>query len=203
MAEELLEAPPIHGEVAPPVGRHDDPGLLRALVGDGRPLLSFVGLALVLSGGFAMFLAADGHFLPHDEEYLGMTAGELCRQDQCRIVHFMYHDRGSFGGALIAIGTLYLWLAAFPLREPRAVGVVDVPRQRPGGVRQLPGVPRLRLSRHVARRRDAPAAAVLRVGADRAPTARSGRRAGRGACCGPACASRGVRGRASGGPACC
>jgi hypothetical protein len=29
----------------------------------------------------------------------------------------MYHDRGAFGGTLIAIGTLYMWLAAFPLRD--------------------------------------------------------------------------------------
>jgi hypothetical protein len=117
MAEEFLEAPHTQRQDAPPSSRPDNPGLLGALIGDGRPLLSFTGLALVMAGGFAIFLAADGHFLPHDEEYLGMTAGDLCRLDQCRIVHFMYHDRGSFGGALIAIGTLYLWLAAFPLRE--------------------------------------------------------------------------------------
>jgi hypothetical protein len=29
----------------------------------------------------------------------------------------MFHDRVSFGGVLIAIGTLYLWLAEFPLRR--------------------------------------------------------------------------------------
>ena len=29
-------------------------GLFEALVGDGRPLLSFTGLALILSGGFAL-----------------------------------------------------------------------------------------------------------------------------------------------------
>src|SRR5688572_23843403 len=101
-------------EHAPP---HDDRGLLQVLVGDGRPLLLFVGLALLLSGGFALFLAATGHFLPHDERFLGMTAEQLCSLHGCRIVHFMYHDRGAFGGTLIAIGTLYLWLAAFPLRD--------------------------------------------------------------------------------------
>jgi hypothetical protein len=31
-------------------------------------------------------------------------------------VHFIFHDRVSFGGTLMAIGTLYLWLVAFPLR---------------------------------------------------------------------------------------
>jgi hypothetical protein len=95
----------------------DERGLLAALVGDGRPLISLVAISLIFSGGFAIFLAATGHFLPHDESFLGMTARDLCSLHGCRIVHFMYHDRGAFGGSIIAIGTLYLWLAAFPLRE--------------------------------------------------------------------------------------
>ena len=45
-----------------------------------------------------------------------MQPRELCALHQCRIVHFIFHDRVSFGGTLIAIGTLYLWLLAFPLR---------------------------------------------------------------------------------------
>jgi hypothetical protein len=92
-------------------------GFFQALIGDGRPLLSFTGLALILSGGFAILQSASGHFLPHDVEFLGMTAQDLCHLDQCRIVHFMFHDRVSFGGAIIAVGALYLWLAEFPLRE--------------------------------------------------------------------------------------
>lgn len=32
----------------------------------------------------------------------------------------MFHDRVSFGGALIAIGSLYMWLAEFPLRRGAA-----------------------------------------------------------------------------------
>ncbi|MDB5294559.1 MAG: hypothetical protein JWO31_542 [Phycisphaerales bacterium] len=102
------------GDSAPPA---DDRGLIEALVGDGRPLVSFTGLALILSGVFALFLAATGHFLPHDEKFLGMTADRLCSLHGCRIVHFMYHDRGAFGGSIIAVGILYLWLAAFPLRD--------------------------------------------------------------------------------------
>jgi hypothetical protein len=107
---------------AHPTTNPDPRGLFSVLTGDGRPLLSFTGLALVLSGVFALFLAATGHFLPHDEQFLGMTAKELCALHGCRIVHFMYHDRGAFGGSIIAIGTLYLWLAAVPLarREPWA-----------------------------------------------------------------------------------
>lgn len=76
----------------------------------------------MFSGAFALFLSATGHFLPHDVRYLGMQKEQLCGINQCRIVHFMFHDRVSFGGALIAIGILYLWLIAFPLKagEPWA-----------------------------------------------------------------------------------
>jgi hypothetical protein len=93
----------------------DAQGFLAALVGDGRPLLMLTGLALALSGAFALFLCFTGSFLPHDVDYLGMIPAQLCAIHQCRIVHFMFHDRVAFGGVLIAIGTLYLWIAQFPL----------------------------------------------------------------------------------------
>lgn len=92
-------------------------GLLTALVADGRPLLTLVALGLMLSGIFALFLSVTGTFLPHDIAFLGMQPGALCQLHQCRIVHFIFHDRVSFGGTLFAIGTLYLWLVAFPLRQ--------------------------------------------------------------------------------------
>jgi hypothetical protein len=98
-------------------GVEDQRGFLAALVGDGRPLLTLTGLALVLSGAFAIFQSATGHFLPQDVQYLGMTSEALCEMNQCRIVHFMFHDRVSFGGVLIALGSLYMWLAEFPLRH--------------------------------------------------------------------------------------
>jgi hypothetical protein len=95
----------------------DRRGFFEMLTGDGRPLLVLTALCLIFSGGFVIFQSATGHFLPHDVEYLGMTAQDLCRLDKCRIVHFMFHDRVSFGGSLIAVGSLYLWLAEFPLRQ--------------------------------------------------------------------------------------
>lgn len=101
---------------------NQDQRFLAALIGDGRPLIAFTGLALLMSGVFAFFLSATKHFLPHDIAYLGMTAEALCGINECRIVHFMIHDRVSFGGAIAAVGVLYLWLAVFPLqqREPWA-----------------------------------------------------------------------------------
>jgi hypothetical protein len=91
-------------------------GLLEGLIEDGRPLLLLTAVALLLSGVFAIFLAARREFLPHDIAYLGMSADELCRIADCRIVRFMFHDRVAFGGTLIAIAVLYAWLIAFPLR---------------------------------------------------------------------------------------
>jgi len=92
-------------------------GLLSALVGDGRPLLMLLAVGLIASGMFALFLSATLTFLPQDVAFLGMDPRALCALHACRIVHFMFHDRVSFGGTLMAVGTLYLWLLAFPLRH--------------------------------------------------------------------------------------
>ena len=98
----------------------DNRGLVEVLIGDGRPALSLTALILILSGVFALFQSATRHFLPHDVAFLGMTPEQLCNINECRIVHFMIHDRVAFAGSLIAIGTLYLWLAEFPLRRGQA-----------------------------------------------------------------------------------
>ena len=100
--------------------RSSEPHLFSVLVEDGRPLLSLTGIALLLSGAFAVFLAVRREFLPHDIAFLGMSADELCRFADCRVVRFMFHDRVAFGGTLIAVAILYLWLAAVPLRLPSA-----------------------------------------------------------------------------------
>src|SRR5437764_3413397 len=98
-------------------GNGDDRGFFETLLGDGRALIKLTALALIGSGTFALFQASTGQFLPQDTDYLGMTARQLCLLRGCRIVHFMVHDRVSFGGVLIAIGVMYLWLAEFPLRR--------------------------------------------------------------------------------------
>ena len=103
-----------------PSATRDGRGLVAAYIGDGRPVLTATGLVLAACGGFALFQSATGHFLPHDVAYLGMDAGALCSLQQCRIVHFMFHDRVAFGGVLIAVGLLYAWLAEFPLRHGQA-----------------------------------------------------------------------------------
>ena len=139
----------------------DERGLLQALLGDGRPFLTFIGLGLILSGGFALFLSANHHFLPHDVQFLGMTAEQLCGINSCRIVYFMFHDRVAFGGALIALGAIYMWLAEFPLRQGEAWAWWSL-YQRPGRLRKFSCLSWLRLSRHLARRRNTTATSVLR-----------------------------------------
>ncbi len=96
---------------------NDDRGFLATLIGDGRPLLNLVALTLCGCGAFAIFQALSGGFLPQDVAFLGMSAEQLCSLQGCRILHFMVHDRVSFGGVMIATGIIYLWLANFPLQQ--------------------------------------------------------------------------------------
>jgi hypothetical protein len=96
------------------------PGLLEAVVADGRPLLQLTAFALLFSGCFALFLSIRREFLPHDIAFLGMTPDQLCAIAERRVVAFMFHDRVAFGGVLVAIAILYFWLAAVPLAEGAA-----------------------------------------------------------------------------------
>jgi hypothetical protein len=98
----------------------EERGLLKAIVGRGEPLLLIGAGSLILAGGFALFLAVTGEFLPQDTRYLGMTAGDLCAVAGCRVEKFMIHDRAAFGGTLVAIGVLYAYLVWFPLRRGEA-----------------------------------------------------------------------------------
>ncbi len=100
----------------------DQAGFFETLLDDGRSLLILAALTLMGCGAFALFQSATGQFLPHDTEYLGMTAQQLCTLRACRVVHFMMHDRVSFGGVLLAIGVMYLWLTQFPLRRGESWG---------------------------------------------------------------------------------
>jgi dihydroorotate dehydrogenase len=82
--------------------------------------VALTGLALAGSGLLALVLAATVKLLPNDVAYLGMTMADLCERNECRIVHFMAHDRVSFGGSILSIGLIYLWMAFGPLRRGEA-----------------------------------------------------------------------------------
>jgi len=97
------------------VGGDDDRSLLAVLVGDGRPLLGLFAIGLGLAGAFAWFLSAVGDALPHELRFLGMSLPELRGLADGRVADFMTHDRVAFGGTLLALSVLYLWLVAGPL----------------------------------------------------------------------------------------
>ncbi len=93
----------------------DDETLWQALTGDGRPLLGIFAVGLGLAGAFAWFVSAAGETLPHELRFLGMTAPELHALADGRVADFMTHDRVAFGGTLVALAVLYLWIVAVPL----------------------------------------------------------------------------------------
>ena len=82
----------------------------------GWAYIAATGALLVLAGVIACVIALTVKLMPYDVRFLGMTADQLCDLHGCRIVHFMVHDRISFGGSLIAVGSVYIWLAVDPLR---------------------------------------------------------------------------------------
>jgi hypothetical protein len=97
--------------------RDHDLGLVDVLVGDGRPLLGLFAIGLGLAGAFAWFLSAVGEALPHELRFLGLTLPELRGLAGGRVMDFMTHDRVAFGGTLLAMAVIYLWLVAVPLRH--------------------------------------------------------------------------------------
>jgi hypothetical protein len=72
------------------------------------------------AGLFAWFLAVTDQLLPHDLAWLTITENQLRGVADGRLVHFMAHDRAAFGGTLIAVAMLDLWLVRFPLAAGRS-----------------------------------------------------------------------------------
>lgn len=98
----------------------DERGLLEVLLGDGRFLIALTGIALAMSGGFAVLQSISGQLLPQDSHAIGMDSYALMQAGNRHLLGFMFHDRVAYGGSLLAIGAGYLWLAAFPMRQVRA-----------------------------------------------------------------------------------
>jgi hypothetical protein len=98
----------------------EDRSVVRDWIADGSGLLGVAALGLLAAGLFAWFLAVTGQLLPHDLAWLSITEDELRRVADGRLVHFMAHDRAAFGGTLIAIAVMDLWLIRVPLAAGRA-----------------------------------------------------------------------------------
>lgn len=99
--------------------RDDDSSvsLVGSWLADGPGLLSITALGLIGSGLFAWFLAVTEQLLPHDLSWLLIPESELRSIAGGRVIDFMSHDRAAFGGTIVAVGILYLWLIRFPLRS--------------------------------------------------------------------------------------
>jgi hypothetical protein len=107
---------PVSSKITNAVAQAEDESYLAALlVGDGRPLLALFALGLGLAGAFAWFLSAVGEALPHELRFLGLTLDQLRALAGGRVMDFMIHDRVAFGGTLLAMSVVYLWLIAGPL----------------------------------------------------------------------------------------
>jgi hypothetical protein len=103
-----------------PDPRTDERGILEAILGDGGNLVALTGIALVLSGGFAILQSISGLLLPQDSHAIGMDSAALMHASNPRLLGFMFHDRVAYGGTLVSIGAGYLWLAAFPMKSREA-----------------------------------------------------------------------------------
>jgi len=93
----------------------DDRSVLEAVLADGRFLVALTGISIALAGGFAILQSVSGQLLPQDSHAIGMDAAALAHAANHNLLGFMFHDRVAYGGALLAVGTGYLWIAAFPL----------------------------------------------------------------------------------------
>jgi hypothetical protein len=98
----------------------DDRSLFTVVQDDGRFLIALTGIALCLSGGFAILQSVSGHLLPQDSHAIGMDAAALMHASNAHLLGFMFHDRVAYGGTLLAVGIGYLWIAAFPMQRREA-----------------------------------------------------------------------------------
>jgi hypothetical protein len=103
-----------------PRPERDDRSLITIALDRGRFLIGLTGIALGLSGGFAILQSASGQLLPQDSYAIGMDSAALMHASNIHLLGFMFHDRVAYGGTLLAIGLGYLWIAAFPMQRQEA-----------------------------------------------------------------------------------
>ena len=97
----------------------DDRSLLAVALKDGRFLIALTGIALCLSGGFAILQSVSGRLLPQDSHESGWMRQHLCMRamricwDLCFTI--AWHTEG-----LSYRWAGYLWIAAFPMERGEA-----------------------------------------------------------------------------------
>lgn len=84
----------------------------------GWAFLGATGWILIVIAVAAFLTAASIRILPHETSFLHSSVNELNFRDHAgNLVGYMMHNRVSFGGALFAIGLLYLFMAQVLLRQ--------------------------------------------------------------------------------------
>lgn len=91
------------------------PATPRAWLAMGWIWFFLLGLSLIVTGAVAGVVAATRVLLPYDEAFVGLTLPQLAAINP-RLLAFMAHDRVTFAGTAIALGTLYAQLAWHALR---------------------------------------------------------------------------------------
>ncbi|MFB9330744.1 hypothetical protein ACFFSY_32790 [Paenibacillus aurantiacus] len=77
--------------------------------------MCLLGIGMIIGGLIAWHIATSTVLLSYDEDFLGMTGGEV-NAIAPHLLHFMSHDRITLAGTMISIGILYYRLAKHGLR---------------------------------------------------------------------------------------
>jgi dihydroorotate dehydrogenase len=83
---------------------------------EGWVWILFLGLAMILGGIAAWYIAATSIVLPYDLAFLELTREQLHLINH-RLLHFMSHDRITLAGTMMGIGIIYSMLAVFGMRR--------------------------------------------------------------------------------------
>jgi hypothetical protein len=75
-----------------------------------------LGVAMMLGGALATWIAATRVLLPYDEVLSGMTRAQLARLNP-HLLPFMTHDRISLAGTMLSIGIFYAALGWYGIRR--------------------------------------------------------------------------------------
>ncbi len=86
-----------------------------------------MGLGMAVGSVLALGIAATRVVLPYDEQFVGMTCGQL-RNVNPWLLPFMAHDRVTLAGTMIALGVMYTGLSLGAIRRGQhwaQVAVID------------------------------------------------------------------------------